>query len=267
MAWPTYPENEFTTDEIRRHNARQDPGFVQPGKPGIYRAAFDVWRLATYSEPAVHFWRSYSLDTSETAADWAARTFGDGVAQNHDEGPWRVPGLVNVDMWPIPTESALSTPLGVQAIADTMTALLAIAQLPKLPLEPEGLGTIPPPNTLIQRLHRSALGFTCATAAGGGCAVRAFIMKHEGADADEDASSVPYRARIEDRETGTPLSDWQAFDVEHHDDERAQLRAAVRAAKKALDLTGQPAQRHWPSTPDLVWRLTLSKRNIRIEEG
>lgn len=252
MTWPIY---QWETDSpvLKQHNAAQ--AAAPPVGPGIWCAAVDVWR------DGQHLWRNYSLGTdSETVFEWADRELPAGVAQNHNDGPWRIPGLEVVD-FPIPTETATEPVGGPKALRNLLCAMVAIAQYPN---EPDHGDSVPSTEALQMRAVRSDKPYrVISIIAPHGVVLRVLYGKRDVLP-DDMPESPNWHVRLERREVRSDA-------YQTHLEERAasfilapgaDVGLLLRSAKSAIGLTGWPAQRVKGTN---VWHLTGAPYRLVIE--
>ncbi len=247
MTWPIYP-NPTTVHEIQAHNKR---GTEFAGK--VYAAAVDVWR------DGVHLWRSYAPEDSETLDKWHDAELGEDVARNYDDGIWSARGVVNVDHWVIPKQSALKPVGSSKDLRNMLVTMLAIGQMPA---HPAGLDVVPAANTLNMRLWRSAWPYAVFTFEADGVTVRAMVAQLEVAMLSDVVSWSANLERRETREGAIDQSLGEPRTVEFKAPENADASSLVRAAKQSLGLTGWPAQRQGDS---LVWHLARAPYTLTLD--
>lgn len=266
--WPPYPDFDpgpasdtlpAPWPAIARHQ-RRVAGETQAGPPPVWALAVDVWRGGLW------LWRSWDPAKADDLDDWARRTWGEDAPLNHDGGPWGgIPG-VRVADWPIPSLAALSDPLGLDAISDTLTALLAIGQYPSAPTQ----ANVPGGPALAQRLRASPWPWLILRLQAGDVTVRALIGRAANVASQQPnepgrvwmTASLIERPSLKLQATLEPCSG--RFSVERGSaDDPAWVRKVLRLAKATCHITGRPAQR---IAGGLTWRLTDQPLNLVIEQ-
>lgn len=253
MTWPIYPV-ETSHPRIRAHaTAQAEPA---PSGPDTWCAAIDVWRSG------VHLWRSYDpMEQGETVYTWAERELPPGVAENHADGYWRLPGLDAAD-WPVPTEAALKPVGGPRALRDMIVTLVEIA---RLPAEPDKVSPIVTMEALIMRHYRADRDYAVYVAsAEPGVVVRVMYAKRDVAPLPSMGTGMRWRATLQRRTVRAGAHDailpegHTEFEMPPGVDETR----LIRAAKMALGVTGWPAQRVLGT---MRWHLTRAPYQITLE--
>lgn len=249
MEWPTYPTSTDTPEILAWQSAKPDLS------RRIYTAAVDVWR------DGGHLWRSYGPEFAETCDSWADRELGPDVARNFDEGMWSAPGLVSVDMWPIPMSSALA-PVGTAAdLRNLLCTVLAIGQYPH---HPTGLDVVPKSNTISTKLWRSEKGVIVIAAEAEGVTIRAMVAQRELRDL---SATVTWNATLTRRELRPGATDHDLGPdktVTFQAPESTKPSALVRLAKQSCGIPGWQARR---IRDTLEWHLARAPYNLTISKA
>lgn len=257
MTWPIYPGETDAPPLVQHAQAQLAP----IGGPDTYCAAVDVWRDGT------HLWRSYGLtEGSETVYEWTDREMGRDVAQNYDEGLWRIPFAVTAD-YPVPLESAMAPVGGAKALRNLLMAVVAIARWPFPPVFEDVITA----EGLWMKLHRAQRDYTVYTCVveappipegPGTIVVRMMYCKRDVA-INETLKGTRWRATLEPRPTRAGVDDpglvCGTIEFEAAADDPAQI---LRSAKAVFNITGWPAQRLAGSN---VWHLTRAPYRLTIE--
>ena len=270
MTWPTYfpPDSPLPSAlgaplawrPIIRHDQRtRDP--VLTGGPRPIGVAVDVWR------DGAHLWRSYTPQPGATCDAWTDAVHGPDGPRNHDEGYWRAPGVQNVADWPIPTRAACAPVMGLQAVADLLYTLTAIALRDVLAWAGEGAEPFqhpPAEGALRQRLISSESGEVMAAYCEQGVTVRAIIVPLEAVRRSEAAPvTQTWRATLQRRPVRAGAHDVHLREgsVAFAAPAEAPPHILVRHAKRALGVTGYPAQRRGEG---LAWHISTAPYLLTI---
>lgn len=269
MTWPTYfnPAQALPVPDhaplpwrpVLRHDTRQRENAPRGGLQA-FGVAVDVWR------DGVHLWRSWETSTGESLIDWTAAHLGDDVAQNYDDGLWGVPGVQEVADWPIPHPASVAPVYGLQAVADLLYTMPAIALRGDFTWPtPEGFETPPTLPVLRQRLARAEGDSIVAAFCEQGVSVRALVRRVEAASG-KGGAPVPtetWHVALTRREvrTGTSDTDLGEREVTFEAPQGAKPNILARHAKAALEIPGWPGARK-PKT--LTWVLAKAPYQMTI---
>jgi hypothetical protein len=250
MTWPIYPT--ATSHPVLRAHAKAQEG-TTPSGPDTWCAAVDVWRSGAL------LWRSYDpMEEGETVYSWADRELPPGVAENHANGYWRLPGMDAAD-WPVPAETALRPVGGPTALRDLIVTLVEMA---RWPAAPERVSPVATMEALIMRHYRADRDYAVYTgAAEPGVVVRVMYAKR-------DIAPLPgtvrrWRATLQRRtvRAGAGQCELMEGTVTFEMDAGADESRLIRAAKMSLGVTGWPAQR---VAGTLCWHLTRAPYQITL---
>ena len=271
MTWPTYYPPDYTLPDpatvnlawrpIVQHDRRtRDP--VLTGGPRPIGVAVDVWR------DGVHLWRSYAPEPGATCDAWTDAVHGPDGPRNHDEGYWRAPGVQNVADWPVPTRAGCAPVLGLQGVSDLLYTLTAIALRDVLEWAGEGAQPFmnpPAEGGLRQRLMRSESGEIMVAYCEQDVTVRALIVPLEAVRrSDAVPATRTWRATLQRRPVRAGAHDVHLREgsVAFAAPAEAPPHILVRHAKRALGVTGYPAQRRGDG---LTWHISTAPYLLTIE--
>ena len=256
MSWPLYPDMAAlppgeAREVMEAHTARQTGAQGRPGPQGDVGLALDVWR------EGAHLWRSYGA--GQPIEEWAARTMGPEFPRNFDDGPMGMPGVIDIQQWPVPTIEDAVHIGGAAAALETIRAMAIVGTYPDPATDIPKLMT---PQALLHRLRTH--GETIIKYRLQPVSVRAFLVNLTPSEIPrEDGQSVTWRAWLKRREArgGVPEGDFTESTVTFQMDALSTRAQVMRAAKERLGIRG------WPLSPVAAqqWNLARAAWTMGLE--